>query len=164
MGTTGLLFELTNVFFIPHVLMEQLRSTQTLLRTLNGLMLVITYTCCRALACTILAVLMTLDLSRLDPPNAGGWLAYTLLLCCLYGLLGMSWYWYVGSILPSLHAELQERFGEDYLHSLVPAYVRQLAWRWCTQAGRDQREQDEEKRRVVAELRKDMQMADAEML
>ena len=56
MAASGLLFELTNVFFIPHVLMAQLQI-RGLLPTINGVLLVLVYTGGRALCCTALAVL-----------------------------------------------------------------------------------------------------------
>ena len=56
MAASGLLFELTNVFYIPQVLMVQLRY-QSPFATAISLLLVATFTVGRVVCCTYLAVL-----------------------------------------------------------------------------------------------------------
>ena len=52
------LFELTNVFFVPHIIMSQLDSPRPRLRFAFGLGLVLVYTLARCVVCTALALLV----------------------------------------------------------------------------------------------------------
>ena len=156
MAASGALFELTNVFFIPHVLMIQLEVHGTW-PLLNGLMLVLVYTVARVGACTSLAVLSVYDLRHFAPTPPGGWLAACVGLACFYGLLCMSWYWYMTSILPALHSGIVEAFGEEYYHACVPASLRQLAWRVCSPEGREAEREAKERLVAMQQLRNELQ-------
>ena len=152
MAASGFLFELTNVFFVPHVLLFQLDANRPKTRAILGLSLVVVYTLARCGACSALALLSIRDLSRFNPPSAGCWLAALLGMLCFYGLLLISWYWYFQAILPSLHAGLSDHLGETYYHACCPQYVRSFAWRWLTRDGREARRQ----LRALQELRQEV--------
>ena len=68
MAASGFLFELTNLFFVPHLILLQLDAAPTA-RALLGLALVLVYTLARCVACTTLAMLSLIDLSRFEPPR-----------------------------------------------------------------------------------------------
>ena len=148
MAASGLLFELTNVFYIPHVLMVQLRHRSRTAK-LNSLALFVAYTLGRIVVCTALVPLSLADLAAFAPPDDGRWLAASVGLLCFYGLLLLSWFWYVHDILPALHAALQESLGATYYHACCPRCVRALVWRHCTEEGRGHAQQ----LRVIRELR-----------
>jgi len=159
MAASGWLFELTNVFFIPHVLMQQLRMSGTL-ATVNGVGLILIYTACRSLACTALVFLSLADLAAFDPPaGAYSWLSALVGLCCFYGLTIISWYWYVTSVVPALHGGLQRALGDTYYMpcvQLVPARLRQLLWSKCTPTGRAREREAQRKFRALRELRNEI--------
>ena len=136
MAASGALFELTNVFFIPHVLMIQLEVSGPLQQA-NGLLLVLAYTVFRVVACTAICVLSLGDFASFTPPHPSGWAAALVAMGCLYGLTTMSWYWYVRDIVPALHAGLQETLGDEYHHTCCSAPLRQWAWRTLTAEGRE---------------------------
>ena len=159
MAASGLLFELTNVFFIPHVLMQQL-GIGGRVATLTGICLVVVYTLARPLACTVLAVLSLFDLAVFAPPVAAGWPAALLGLCCFYGLLLMSWYWYVGAILPATHVALQGALGEEYYHACIPPWLRRAWYRRCTAEGRAQQREQSIRLQALRELQKEVATTD----
>jgi len=152
MAASGFLFELTNVFFIPYVLLQQLGAAETV-RTALGAVLVVVYTLARCVACTALAVQSLHDLGRFAPPRAACWLFAAVGLGCFYGLLLISWYWYAVSILPALHAALKQRLGDTYHHACCPAAVRRVAWRRLTREGRESTSEARLKFRALQELR-----------
>lgn len=160
MAASGFLFEATNLFFIPHVLLLQLGAPQRL-RSVVGGALVIVYTLARCVACTALAVLSVSDLRHFTPPpdvqRAGGaagcWLAMGCGLGCFYGLLLISWYWYFTSILPSLHSGLQAVLGRHYYRACCPARLRLAVWRRFTREGRAHDEREREMRAALRALR-----------
>ena len=76
---------------------------------------------------------------------------------CFYGLLAISWYWYVTVILPSLHAGLQEHFGETYYHACCPAALRRFVWRLATREGRQRASEARRRQKVLMELRGEME-------
>uniref|UniRef100_A0A7S2C5T3 TLC domain-containing protein n=1 Tax=Haptolina brevifila TaxID=156173 RepID=A0A7S2C5T3_9EUKA len=159
MAASGLLFEASNVFFIPHVLMIQLNVTG-IAPTLNGSLLILTYTLCRPLACTILAILSISDLTSFDPPDAFGWLAALIALLCFYVLLTLSIHWWITSILPSLHAGMTKTLGEGYYQPclrLVPSRLRGWLWRSCTPRGREQAREARRRFRALQELKNELE-------
>ena len=158
MAASGLLFELTNVFFIPHVILLQLSANLPRIRTALGIALVLVYTIGRCIVCTVLAVQSLFDLGRFSPPCGGaGWLFAVLGLLAFYGLLAISWYWYVQTILPSLHQGLQKACGDTYYHACCPASVRSVVWRRCTKAGRESANQAAQRFKALQELREEAQ-------
>jgi len=156
MAASGVLFELTNVFFIPHVLMLQLGIDSThLFFLVNGILLVAVYTLGRIFVCSVLAVLSFADLLHFSPPHPFGWIAALIGLGCFYGLLIMSWYWYVQQILPALHRALQGALGDTYYHAYVPKCLRTLAWRNLSSQGRAHSRALRDQRGLLRELRKE---------
>ena len=159
MAASGFLFELTNVFFIPYVILVQLGAAPAL-RTALGLSLVITYTLARCVVCTVLCIMSLFDLRSFAPPAesaAASWRATLLGLGCLYGLLAISWYWYITAVLPMLHQGLQLALGEEYYRACVPEWLRRLTWRYCTEGGREERRMAAERLRVLQELREEQE-------
>ena len=71
MAASGALFEITNVFFVPHVLMIQL-ETAGRAPTVVGLLLFISYSLCRVLGCTVLCILALVDFAHFEPPEPLG--------------------------------------------------------------------------------------------
>ena len=153
MAASGFLFELTNVFFIPHVLMLQLQIGWTAVRTALGIGLFAVYTLARCLACSALAAASVGDLKAFAPPEPTGWVAACLGLACFYGLLLISWWWYFTAILPALHAKLQTYLGEFYYRACCPAPLRRIAWRMLTREGWQERARARQQFRVLQELR-----------
>ena len=156
MAASGFLFELTNLVFVPHLILLQLDAAPTA-RALLGLALVVVYTLARCFACTALAMLSLFDLSRFEPPSPAGWLFVFLGLGSFYGLLLISWYWYVSSILPSLHVGLQQSFGETYHHACCPRPLRRLLWRRLTREGRASASEERLRFKALQELRCEME-------
>jgi hypothetical protein len=164
MAASGFLFELTNIVFIPHLLLLQLEAAAALRHAL-GMLLVVVFTLARCVACTALAVASWSDLASFAPPARECWLFVALGLGCFYGLLAISWYWYATSILPSLHDGLQSALGATYYQACCPEGVRRWAWRRLSRDGREEAEREDEeradRRRLVAalqELRAEMEM------
>lgn len=154
MAASGLLFELTNVVYIPHVLMIQLNAPATA-RTMVGLALAVVYTLARCIVCTALAVISFGDLREFSPPTSGAWVAALLGLCCFYGLLLLSWYWYFTAIVPSIHEGLAHAFGRQYYRACCPRRVRLLAWRRFTAEGREEEELQRARLKALQELREE---------
>ena len=163
MAASGFLFELTNLFFIPHIVLIQLRADCPRLRALIGLLLVLVYTLARCITCSALALQSLADLGRFRPPAASCWLFAVLGLLCFWGLLGISWYWYVQTILPALHKGLQESCGETYYHACCPAPVRRLLWRRLTREGRASTEDARLAFKALQELRSEMESVPSSM-
>ena len=156
MAASGLLFELTNVFFVPHVILLQLSANLPRVRTLLGVALLIVYTLGRCVLCGILCIMSFFDLRRFSPPCGGaGWPFALLGLSCFYGLLGISWYWYATSILPALHQGLQQACGEMYYHACCPGVVRRVLWRHLTREGRASAEEARLRFKALQELREE---------
>jgi hypothetical protein len=156
MAASGFLFELTNVFFVPHVLLLQLEGAGGAAQTCLGVMLVIVYTLARCVACTYLAAQSLGDLARFAPAHATAWLPALIGLGCFYGLLGISWWWYVTSILPALHTGLQGALGESYHHTCCPAPLRRWAWRHLSAEGRAQAASARQRFAALKELQAEM--------
>ena len=155
MAASGFLFELTNLFFIPHVLLMQLSAPEGP-RTLLGVALVLVYTLARCVACTALALTSVADLGRFAPPLPSAWIFAMVGLICFYGLLAISWYWYVATILPALHRGLQQALGDEYYHACCPAPVRRAVWRRFTSEGRDRDATAQLRLQALQELRSEM--------
>ena len=119
-----------------------------------------TYTLARCVVCTVLCIMSLFDLRSFAPPAesaAASWRATLLGLGCLYGLLAISWYWYITAVLPMLHQGLQLALGEEYYRACVPEWLRRLTWRYCTEGGREERRMAAERLRVLQELREEQE-------
>jgi hypothetical protein len=141
MAISGLLFEITNAFFIPHILMTQLSMNGGLASTAMGLLLVVSFTICRAVGCSVLVLVMLTDLYAFQPEEGAAWLAAALSCACLSGLLLISWYWYLFTVLPALHAGLQSYFGDAYYQAglrCVPVRLQRFVWTTCSSEGREE--------------------------
>lgn len=161
MACSGVLFEATNVFYIPHVLLVQLRRTGTRLAAVNSALVFLAFSACRICLCTALAVASLSDLSSLVAP-ASDWAAVLTGLGCFYGLLLLSWWWYARDVLPALHRQLQSALGDTYHHRFVPAPARRWAWRNLSSEGRERSRELEHQARVLRELRDEMAAMAAE--
>ncbi|KAL1504540.1 hypothetical protein AB1Y20_010942 [Prymnesium parvum] len=148
MACSGVLFEASNLVYIPHILRTQLRADAT---RLSAALLFLTYTLTRVLGVTALVPLSLADLRAAEPAEAP-----LVPLLCLYGLLLISWVWYVRDLLPAAHAGLQEWWGETYYHACYPRAVRMLVWTRCTADGRSHAVQ----RRALRELRMEAALAE----
>ena len=156
MAASGFLFELTNVFFIPHVLLIQLEGEGGAGQTALGVALVIVYTLARCVACSYLAMLSVGDLARFAPVHAASWLPCLVGLFCFYGLLLISWWWYVSAILPALHKGLQGALGDTYHHLCCPAPLRRCVWRHLSAEGRAQAASARQRFAALKELQAEM--------
>ena len=135
MAASGFLFELTNVFFVPYLIFLQLNIESG---RLLGVLLVIVYTLSRCVACSYLAVLSMRDLTLFAPPaenSTAFWLAALVGLICFYGLLAISWSWYITVILPALQQGLQGAVGDD-CQVCCPSAIRRCVWRRLSAEGR----------------------------
>lgn len=121
-----LLMEITNWFYVPHLLLTQLGHKGTLW-TANGICFVIAYTSCRIFACTWLAIQMVIDVARFNPPQDVGWAAISVSLGSLYVLLYLSFFWFIADVAPTTHNALKDLLGEDYHRRCCPAKLRALA-------------------------------------
>jgi hypothetical protein len=159
MALSGFLFELTNVFFIPHILLIQTSYGPPMLQTVLGASLVCVYTVARCVACTVLAVRSLSDLAHFAPPTEATacWLATLVGLSCFWGLLFVSWYWYFTSILPSLHAGLQSACGDTYYYVCVPAPLRRFLWIRFSPEGRESRAIARKRFEALRELREEQE-------
>ena len=106
-------------------------------------MLVVVYTGGRCVLCTALAVVSIGDWRAFAPPAESAnacWLAAGVGMACFYGLLLISWWWYVTALLPSIHTALKGGFGDTYHHKCLPTSLRRWAWRqrlrWGASLGR----------------------------
>lgn len=151
---SGALFELTNLFYVPMVLMLQL-DVEGLAPRVCGLLLVVAYSLFRVLACSALCLLGASDFACFSAPQPSASLAAATGLLCFSGLTCMSWYWYLADILPAFHRGVQEVVGETYYHSCCPACVRRFFWRHCTADGRSWLRGMEDQRQTLIALRKE---------
>lgn len=159
MAASGFLFELTNVAFIPHIILLQLNADLPRTRTLIGLVLVVLYTLARCVACTLLALVSVADVAAFAPALPARWPFALLGLTCFWGLLLISWYWYVASILPALHEGLQAALGAEYYHACCPRAIRTLIWRRATSEGRRSASEARLRFKALQELRSEMETA-----
>ena len=155
MAASGLLFELTNIFFVPHLLLVQLSAAASARHAL-GLCLAFVYTLSRCFACMALALCSVADLRAFAPPLAAGWLFASIGLASFYGLLLISLYWYVQSVLPSVHTGLRQLLGETYCHHCFPVELRRALWHTVTYEGRERSAESRLRFRALQELRAEM--------
>ena len=86
--------ELTNLFFIPRVIYEILYwRVDGCLCTVNGVLLVATFSLCRVGVCTCVAVLFTSDLISFESTHAAEWALVLLAYALFVGVLILSWVW-----------------------------------------------------------------------
>ena len=111
------MFEVSNLFLMPHHLMTQL-GYHGRLHFLNGLLFFVTCTFVRVLGCLVLGVVYAVDVLRYRDDGAGYGaglhVALGLSLVSFWVILMLSAYWYWRDVLREVHKEFKQAFGEKY--------------------------------------------------
>lgn len=85
--------EFTNVFFVPHILQQQLRSKWKKVWNANYIVLVVMFVALRLGLCTWLAVLFTQDLTSFQSSSGGEWFSVLLQFTIFWAVTLLSWVW-----------------------------------------------------------------------
>lgn len=99
--------EFTNCFFIPHILAEQMQHEGSLLMTINGALLVLSYVGCRIVICTWVGVLFAIELADFASDSALEWVFVIIAFTIYAAVLLLSWCW-----LPKVLTELKNGLAE----------------------------------------------------
>lgn len=157
-----LLFELTNWFFLPHLLLTQLGRAGGVVWTVLGALLVLCFIACRIFAGTWLGMRLLVDVagSASAGNSGGGGGGAIVLLLCFWAILLLSYFWLAARILPALHRRLQAVCGEEYHHAIVPRRVRVWATKLSPQA-RAMRVEQARRMQALREMQAELEQEEA---
>lgn len=155
-----ILMELTNWFYLPHVLLKQLGAARGRGWLLLGMLFVGSFVGCRVVGCTYLAVSVAVDLARFRTHDATSAASLCVLAGCFYALLLLSYYWFVAQVVPQTHAALKALLGDAYLVWCCPAPLQAWLARHSTEARR-RRQEVAKQLQLMRELKEENACAEA---